>query len=238
MKIDFCIPVYNEDVIFPANAARTWQFLQALDLVHDWRLVFIVNGSTQDFCDLVQDFVNQNRPQAVCFVVSEAGKGLAIKSYFDASDADILVYMDIDLAVDLKDLPRLLSPIIEGEADLSFGSRMLPASLKTRSWLRESSSQAYLHLSRYLLHHHFSDLQCGFKAITATAWRTISPLILNRAWFFDTEFIYFAHRQAYRLREIPVNWSENRYSHRRSKIKVWREGWVFLREIMRLRTRC
>ncbi len=237
MTVDFCVPAYNEDEIFPASSLRIWQFLQALNLPYAWRLVFIVNGSTPAFKDLVQNFVNQNRPQAACFIVAEAGKGRAIKTYFNRSEADILVYMDIDLAVDLNDLPALLSPVLSAEADLCFGSRMMPESIKNRSWVRESSSRAYLYLSRLCLNHRFSDLQCGFKAITATAWKSIAPSIKNDAWFFDTELIYFALRHNFKIKEIPVNWSENRYSQRRSKIKVWREAWVFLHEVINLRRR-
>lgn len=235
MKIDFCVPAYNEDAIFPANSLRIWQFLQGLSLEHDWRLVFIVNGSSPAFQKLVQDFTEQNRPRAVCFIVEKAGKGRAIKTYFNTSNADILVYMDIDLAVDLDDLPRLLAPILVGGADLSFGSRMLPNSVKCRSWFRESSSRIYLHLSRFLLHHNFSDLQCGFKAIKAEAWHSLSAEIEDDAWFFDTELIYRAQKKGWRLQEIAVNWSENRYSRRRSKVKVWREAWTFLRAIIHLR---
>jgi len=205
MTVDFCVPAYNEDEIFPASSLRIWQFLQALNLPYEWRLVFIVNGSTQAFKILVQNFVNQNRPQAACFIVAEAGKGRAIKTYFNQSEADILVYMDIDLAVDLNDLPALLSPLLSSEVDLCFGSRMMPGSIKNRSWVRESSSRAYLYLSRL--------------------------------WFFDTELIYFSLKHNLKIKEIPVNWSENRYSQRRSKIKVWREAWVFLQEVVNLRWR-
>ncbi|MDD3285138.1 MAG: glycosyltransferase [Patescibacteria group bacterium] len=237
MTIDFCVPVYNEDEIFPANAERIWHFLQSFMSEYDWRLVFVVNGSSQKFINLVQDFVDKNRPQSACFIISESGKGRAIKAYFDRSRADFLVYMDIDLAVDVRDLPNLLAPIIGNQTDICFGSRMLPSSVKNRSWFRELSSKAYLWLSRRLLGHHFTDLQCGFKAVSREAWMTVSPLILDTAWFFDTELICLAQRKSLRLQEVPVNWSENRYIKRRSKIKVWREAWVFLFQIYRLRRR-
>ena len=235
MKIDFCVPVYNEDAIFPANSERIRQFLSGLNWLPEWRLVFIVNGSSLDFQKMVQDFTEQNRSQTTCFIVAKAGKGRAIKTYFNFSQADILVYMDVDLAVDLADLPLLLNLILNKEADLSFGSRMLPGSIKSRSWFRETSSRAYIWLSRLILQHHFSDLQCGFKAITKIAWQKIAPLIKDGAWFFDTELIYYAQKQGLKIKEIPVNWSENRYRRRQSKVKVWREGWIFLKKIIKLR---
>ncbi|MCF7860128.1 glycosyltransferase family 2 protein [Patescibacteria group bacterium] len=174
MKIDFCIPVYNEDLIFNDNARQLLDFLRQTHLHNDWQLVFIVNGSTLSFQKIVQNFVDKNSPETVCFLLDQAGKGRAIKSYFDVSTADVLVYMDIDLAVRLDNLQELLAPILSGEADLCFGSRMLAASMVKRSWLREISSQVYLFISRLLLEHNFTDLQCGFKAINAKSWRQLS----------------------------------------------------------------
>lgn len=237
MSIDFCVPVYNEDAIFLANAKKILYFLQNQGLAAAWRLVFIVNGSTLSFQTMVQSFADQNKAQVLCFIVEKDGKGRAIRTYFDASCADILVYMDIDLAVDLNDLNCLLAPVLSGEVDLCFGSRMLPASIRTRSWYREWSSRAYLYLSRFLLKHNFTDLQCGFKAIKSQAWRQLSLLIRDNAWFFGTELIYFAQQRGLVLREIPVNWSENRYSYRRSKIKVWQQAWVFFKKTVNLRYR-
>lgn len=237
MKIDFCVPVYNEDEIFSASADRIWNFLHSSFSNQDWYLVFIVNGSSENFINLVKTFTDKNRPQAVCFIVEKSGKGGAIKNYFNASEADILVYMDIDLAVDLHNLPSLLQPLLNYQADLCFGSRMLPDSVKVRSWSREISSKVYLWLSRYLLKHNFTDLQCGFKAINRKAWQCVSTEIKDEAWFFDTELICLANKKAFRIKEIPVNWSENRYSRRRSKVKVWKEAWIFLRQTIKLRQR-
>ena len=237
MRVDFCVPVYNEEAIFNANAERIWQFLAGSQHDYEWNLVFIVNGSSRSFEKQVQTFTDNAHPETVCYIISEGGKGRAIKSYFNISQADILVYMDIDLAVSLVSLPDLINPIIHDEADLVFGSRMLPGSFKSRSAARELSSRAYLVFSRLLLKHQFSDLQCGFKAIRRSAWQKLSPLIRNNAWFFDTELIYYAQQQKMRLKEIPIDWSENRYSHRHSKVNLLVDGWKFIVETIALRRR-
>ncbi|MGE5425713.1 MAG: glycosyltransferase [Bacillota bacterium] len=237
MRVDFCVPVYNEGAIFDANAERIWRFLKAASLPYEWSLIFIVNGSCPDFEIQVESFANAVRPEVSCYIIPEPGKGRAIKTYFNASQADIIAYLDIDLAVDPSALPKLIEPITQEEADLVFGSRMLPESVKNRSWVRESSSRAYIAFSRAVLGHHFSDLQCGFKAIRASAWRHISPYIENEAWFFDTELIYYGQRLGYRLKEIPVDWSENRYSDRHSKVNLWRDGLHFIKETIALKSR-
>ena len=234
MKIDICLPAYNEDLIFNDNARQLLEFLRNSDLKADWHVVFIVNGSSLAFQEMAQKFVDQNTSDTTVFVVEKPGKGRAIKTYFDCSQADILVYMDIDLAVDLNNLPALLAPILSGEADLCLGSRMLASSRVKRSYLREMSSQAYIVVSRLLLKHHVSDLQCGFKAINAKSWRQLSSKVQNNDFFFDTELIYFAYQDGLVIKEIAVDWSENRYHLRRSKTNPWRDPALFMWELWRL----
>ena len=54
-----------------------------------------------------------------------------------------------------------------------------------------------------------SDAQCGFKAISREAARAIVPLVRDTAWFFDTELLWVAQRNGYRLLEVPVRWVED-----------------------------
>ena len=145
--------------------------------------------------------------------------------------------MDADLAVALTDLPSLVTPLLNNEADLVMGSRLLKGSKKERSFFREFSSLIYIWLSKIILRHSFSDLQCGFKAINLQKFKQIVPLIKDNQWFFDTELIYLFQKNNWRIKEIPVDWSENRYQARRSKIKVFKDGWSFLKKLVELRVR-
>lgn len=235
MKVDLVIPSYNEDAIFPKNAKIILDFLNKSSFAFDWRLVFVVNGSSRAFENMVADFAAQNPDRVRAEIIEHSGKGRAIKTYFNQSEADVLAYMDMDLAVSLDNIPDLLAPVLSGQTDLCFGSRMLPGSARSRSWLRELNSQFYIFLSQLILGHHFSDLQCGFKAITRQTWRAVAPKIKNDYWFFDTELIYYVGKVGGRIKEIPINWSENRYEKRKSKVNIWKDGLVFLREMIKLR---
>lgn len=236
MKIDCVIPVYNEGHIFAENAARIYDFLQTSPCGAQWRLVFAVNGSTESFERMVAKFC-ATHSNAAYEVLQEPGKGRAIKHCFTISDADILMYMDVDLATNLRNVSDLIQPIMRHGADVSFGSRMHPNSKRDRSGLREMSSRAYIFISKIILAHQFSDLQCGFKALTNPAWRQIAPQITDDHWFFDTQLLYWAQQYGLRIVEIPISWSENRYGMRQSKVKVVRDGLAFIAALVRLRLR-
>lgn len=234
MLVDFCLPLYNEELIFSSNAKIILDFLNSKSWSFQWRLIFIVNGSSSSFEQEVKDFSNKNRSETACFIVPEAGKGGALASYFNQSHADTFVYMDIDLATSLDDLDKLLKPILSQEADLVMGSRMQAESKRQRGFLRELSSRAYISLSKLFLHHPFSDLQCGFKAIRAEAWHQVRDLIKDKAWFFDTELVYYIWKKGYKVREVAIDWSENRYQQRNSKLKLLPDAIYFIKKLWRL----
>ena len=136
--------------------------------------------------------------------------------------------MDIDLAVSLHNIPNLIKPLIQDNFDLVIGSRLLPRSKTARSALRTFSSKTYNLLSRLILGHNLSDLQCGFKAIKTKPFKHLIPYIKDNKWFFDTELIAFADYFGYRIKEIPVAWQENRYQARKSKVNLINDSIKFI----------
>ncbi len=55
----------------------------------------------------------------------------------------------------------------------------------------------------------FRDAQCGFKALRREVTDKLIPLVKDQAWFFDTELLILAEKQGYRIKEIPVTWTED-----------------------------
>jgi len=68
---------------------------------------------------------------------------------------------------------------------------------------------------------HFSDAQCGFKALTRKAARHLLPLVEGTGWFFDTELLVMAEKLGYRIFDLPVRWVENRDSRVKCFVARW-----------------
>jgi len=235
MLIEFCLPIYNEEKILKNNILKLLNFCEEKKFSFTWKIILIINGSSDKSLEISKNLKVSN-PEKIDFVnYIEGGKGNAIKKYFDSSQADVLSYMDVDLAVSLDDLENLINPIIKKEAQIVMGSRLLPDSITDRNFLRELSSQTYNLISKIILGHNFSDLQCGFKAMEKSTFQKISPYIQNKNWFFDTEIITYARKFNFKIKEIPVDWSENRYEDRKSKIKIFKDGFKFLCNLIKLK---
>lgn len=238
MIIEFCVPIYNEEKILEKNILYLINFLNKQKFDFSWTVVAIVNGSTDNSLEVCKK-IRKTFPDKFRYANAGngKGKGLALKKYFLSSQSDILAYMDIDLAVSLSDMPKLIFPIIDGQADLVIGSRLMFDSKINRSFFRELSSQTYNFLSRIILNHKFSDLQCGFKAIKTEHFKKLSHLIKNKSWFFDTELIIFANETRFQIKEIAVDWSENRYDERKSKINLLKDSLKFFFNLIELKIR-
>jgi glycosyltransferase involved in cell wall biosynthesis len=237
MLVEFCLPVYNEEKIIEASALKLLEFCQKKNFSFAWKIIFVVNGSSDRSADICRS-LTEHRPNFFGFFEGkERGRGWAIKKYWLQSPADILVYMDTDLATSLENIPDLLAPLLSGEGDLSIGSRLLAKSRIERPVSREIVSQTYNLLSRIILSHKFSDMQCGFKAIRKDVFEKISSHLFGRQWFFDTEMIIFCKFFGFRVKEVPVDWEEGRWEKRKSKVNVIRDGLKFFADLTKLRRR-
>lgn len=241
MLVDFCLPVKNEEKILRANLEKLLLFCNQASFNFEWRIVGVVNGSTDASAAIFQEFKERFPAKIDYLEISEPGRGNALKEYWRLSQADILSYMDSDLAVDLRYLPFLIGSLLDDECDLAIGSRLLSASETKRSGFRELVSRVYNLISRLLLRHKISDLQCGFKAIKKPVFMQLEKFFLSphrftdKNWFFDTELVVLARRLGFRIKEVPVDWQENRYQKRSSKVKIFRDVWFFMANILVLR---
>ncbi|MCU0679086.1 MAG: glycosyltransferase [Planctomycetes bacterium] len=234
MRVDFCLPVYNEEKILKKNILELYNFCCQNIHHYEWRIIIIINGSSDNSLPISRALSAQYR-EIKTINFDRSGKGRAIKNCWLSSAADIVAFLDVDLAVSLNNIDDLIKPLINSQASLCIGSRLLAESKIERSFIRELVSQTHMYLSRLILGHNFSDLQCGFKAVRQNDFAKIAHLVNNPRWFFDTELVYFAFKNGLRIKEIPVDWSENRYDERKSKVNLIVDGTRVLLNLIILR---
>lgn len=235
MLVDICLPVYNDGKILEENALRVYEFCRQQDFPFEWRIVIIVNGSTDNSATVAQDMASRY-DQIHTLVLPNPGRGQALREAWKKSNADIVSYMDADLAVDLSFLDPLITPIINNETDISIGCRLHSNSEVTRSLGREIISRSFNVIAQKILSQPYLDLQCGFKAIRRSAFNDIYPRLRENYWFFDTELVIFSHQLHYRVKEVPVNWQDERFKDRTSKVRLLKDSISFLKNLWKLRT--
>ncbi|MEA2376575.1 MAG: hypothetical protein QOD13_482 [Thermoleophilaceae bacterium] len=205
--VDVVVPVHDEQAALPASIRRLHDYLSAA-LPFGWRIVIADNASTDETpriaMALAEDLANVE-----LLTLPEKGRGRALRAAWERSHADVVCYMDVDLATDLRALPPLLAPLFSGHSDVAIGTRLASGSRVLRSPKRELISRGYNRLLRTVLGARFSDAQCGFKAVRTDAVRRLLPAVRDEGWFFDTELLMVAQREGMRIHEVPVDWVED-----------------------------
>ncbi len=204
--LEVVIPVYNEERDLARSVERVREHLATLP----WsaRVTIADNASTDGTAVEARRLAHAYDDVRVVHL-AEKGRGRALKRVWSSSDAEVLVYMDVDLSTDLNALLPLVAPLLSGHSDLAIGTRLGRGSRVERGPKRELISRGYNLLLRSTLRARFSDAQCGFKAIRADVARELLPLVEDNAWFFDTELLVVAERAGLRIHEVPVDWVDD-----------------------------
>ena len=207
MDVEIVVPVYNEAAQL---AARITALRSFLDESFPFRaLVTVVdNASTDDTMEVARTLA-ETVPGVAAMHLPRKGRGYALRSAWSTSSAPVVAYMDVDLSTSLPALLPLVAPLISGHRDVAIGSRLAPGAHVVRGPKRELISRAYNLLLKIALRGHFSDAQCGFKALRREAAQQLLPLIEDEEWFFDTELLVTAERLGLRIGEVPVDWVDD-----------------------------
>ena len=205
--LDVVVPVHDEEAALEPCLRRLHAHLAAF-FPYSFRITVAENGST-DATVAVARRVAAQLPDIAVMVLSQPGRGRALRTAWLASDAQVLAYMDVDLSTDLDALLPLVAPLISGHSDMAIGSRLARSSRVVRGPQREVISRCYNLLLRGTGTTSASDAQCGFKAIRADVAAWLLPLVEDDGWFFDTELLWLAERVGLRVHEVPVDWIDD-----------------------------
>lgn len=232
-SIEITIPVLNEEGTIGRQVRFAREYFDAnLTDLGQIELVIADNGSddgTQAICEhLVEDLAGVRYLR-----LGDRGVGLALKASWSQSEADIVGYMDLDLATDLAHLREALSPLVKGEVDIVTGSRLLPQSkVVNRSPVRALVSRVFNAILSAYLGVRFSDGMCGFKFLQRRHLAGLRDLgAKSDGWFFATELLVCAEASGLRLLDLPVTWTDDP----NSKAKIGKLAVEYMRAMRALR---
>jgi glycosyltransferase involved in cell wall biosynthesis len=227
--VDILLPVYNEQHVLEKSVTTLRTFLQ--DNVSDFNWIITIgdNASTDKTLEKAKELENRFKDVRV-FDLDKKGRGRMVKYAWNKSEADILTYMDIDLSTDLNAFPPMVRAIMDGY-DVAIGSRQYKGANVDRGFKREAISRGYIWILKLLLGFPFTDAQCGFKAVSKKLVNDLFSKIEDDEWFFDTELLFLAHENGYKVKELPVRWIEDTDS----RVRIMRTAWLDVKGVFRMR---
>jgi len=199
-----------------------------------YKIVFTDNNSNDNSKNIIIDSIKDLENFEYNYIAQQ-GKGVAIKKTWEnyLSDYDIFIFLDADLATDLQAFHEVVKGMESN--DLVIGDRFHSESNVIRTKKRLLISKMYRLVINKILKSKISDFPCGFKAVNKKVIESILPNVQNNTWFFDSELVYIAEKNKYKIKQIPVNWKDPRSKINKSKVNIFKVSLEYLKEIIRLK---
>ena len=236
MKLNITLPCYNEEKILNNNVIELFDFLNKNIVEDDWQIIIADNNSTDNTAKISKELIKKSEQIKYLFI-QQQGKGIAIKSSWQKFEADIYVFMDVDLSTDLSSLPGLINSIKKENYDVAVGSRFHKQSVVKKPMVRKIISQILRIIKKIIVNSNISDLPCGFKAVNKKTVEKILPKIKNNEWFFDLELVILSEKFGYKIKEAPVQWEEKRKKKNKSRVNIVPLGFKYIKNLLELRKR-
>jgi glycosyltransferase involved in cell wall biosynthesis len=182
--------------------------------------------STDGTRDRLQELARQDRRIHVLYHDRNQGKGAALRTGFTAATGNFVVVQDADLEYDPNDLPELIRPLVENQADVVFGSRFINANGHSGAYFSYAFSNRFLtRLSNFCTGLNVTDMETCYKVFRREIIQSI-PIHENR-FGFEPEITakiarYRLNGQPLRIREVGISY-HRRSSHEGKKLR-WRDG--------------
>jgi glycosyltransferase involved in cell wall biosynthesis len=205
--IEIVVPVFNEEAALERNVELLLEYMRR-EFPFRFSIVVADNAST-DSTSWIASALAAEHEEVSALRLERKGRGLALRTSWLASTADVLSYMDVDLSTNLESFLPLVAPILSGHSAVAIGTRLAHSAHVRRRVKRELLSRGYNRLIHVGFGASFTDAQCGFKAIRGDVARALVPLVRDDGWFFDTELLLIAERRGLRIHEVPVDWIED-----------------------------
>lgn len=222
MKLSVIIPVYNErDTILQVIAA-----VQGVELEKE--IVVVDDGSSDGTSELLATLEGDG--VRVLFHEKNLGKGAALRTGFNAADGDLVIIQDADLEYDPQDYHRLLRPIMEGKADVVYGSRFIGGEQhRVLFFWHMVGNKLLTLLSNMMTDLSLTDMETCYKAFRHDVLQRIT--IEENRFGFEPEITAKVARLGVRIYEVGISYAGRTY-HEGKKIG-WKDGVSALRCIFK-----
>lgn len=221
--LSILIPVFNEEATL----------ITLLDMVHnadslslEKELIIVDDGSTDNTRAILSELDTAKYNAKIYYHEKNQGKGAALRTAQGYAEGDLIMIQDADLEYDPKEYPELLRPLVEGRADVVYGSRLCGGKPTRAFKIMHLFGNKFLSLVTNILYNAtLTDMETCYKVFKRDIFKKVK--IKCDRFDFEPEITAKVLKQGVRLYELPISYYGRDYDE--GKKITWKDGiWAIL----------
>jgi glycosyltransferase involved in cell wall biosynthesis len=183
-------------------------------------IIVVDDGSTDGSADFVESVAQRDSTIRLIRHPRNQGKGAALRSGFAVARGEVVIVQDADLEYDPREYPRIIQPILDGNADVVFGSRFEGYPRRVMLFWHTVANRLLTWVSNMTTNLNLTDVMTGYKAFRREVIQSIN--IASNGFAVEPELTAKIARRGYHVYEVPVSYHGRDYWE--GKKITWHDG--------------
>jgi len=215
MKLSVIIPCYNEKDLLPELIA-----LVKRAPVEDKEIILVDDGSSDGTTEMIKARFEKDVDKVI-YHRRNQGKGAAIRSGLEHATGDMVIIQDADLEYDPNEYPRLIAPIVQGKADVVYGSRFSgEGPHRVHLFWHYVGNRLLTLFSNMVSNLNLTDMETCYKVFRAEIFRSLD--IKEDGFGIEPEITVKVGKKRCRVYEVGISYYGRSYSE--GKKITWKDG--------------